>query len=81
MRVEELTAQVEVVKRLLRYIRRQKTLTQQKLVKGMDTKLGPLLLGEIKGELNSYKSIEALYEKLLIEFTEELDKERAKANE
>jgi hypothetical protein len=47
----------------------------------MDTKLGPLLLGEIKGELNSYKSIEALYEKLLIEFTEELDKERAKANE
>lgn len=77
IRVAELTSLVDVIKRMLRYVRRQKTLSYQRLTEYLDKK--QKVFADIeKGQQQAYGSIEALYEKILNETQEELDKEKAK---
>ena len=77
MKVSELTAQVDIAKRMLRYVRRQKTLSYQRLTGYIDKKQ-KMLADMERGEQRAYGTMETLYERILKETQEELDKEKAK---
>lgn len=79
MRQAELTGQLDLAKRLLRYVRRQKTMAHTALVKVQDSK-SQMLIGVAKGDYDSYSKMEKYYEKLVDEISLELATTKAKEN-
>jgi len=79
MRQAELTGQLDLAKRLLRYVRWQRTAARTASVKGQDSK-SQLLIGIAKGEHDSYTKMEKYYEKLVDEISLELATTKAKEN-
>lgn len=79
----ELTANIEIIKRLLRYVRRQHTMTRDKMIKSMDiTKARVNSAVQFhKGEIAAYESIEKIYESILAEAQSELSKLKGSTNE
>ena len=75
-----LSSQIDVIKRLLRYTRRQYTLKRKAVIEARDKKQN-LVVGQLTGEMNAYAEMVAFYEKLLVEFESAMTNVIAELNE
>lgn len=74
----ELVGQVEIIKRVLRYTRRQHTLKRKAVVEARDKKASAVIIAELTGEMHSYEELTKFYEKILGEHEEALTVLKAK---
>lgn len=79
--VVTLTGQVEVVKRLLRYVRREYTMKRNKQLEMIDNHQQGSVLNRMIGQTDAYANFITLYEKILKEYEEALEAAKKRAEE
>jgi hypothetical protein len=73
MQVAVLTGQVEVVKRLLRYVRREHTIKRNKLVEMITNHQQGAIYYNVQGDARTFEQFIKLYEKILKEYEQALE--------